>query len=157
MRTIAIAIAFALAAATPAAAAPPLENLDALDARVAQALGGADAQPIDRRMRLLQCPDMPVIDAPALGTVSVHCAARGWSLRVPLLGTAQAAQTVGDVVVRRGDSLELVYGGAGFSLVTSGTALEDGRASAVIRVKSTTGAATVMARVRSAGAAEIVD
>ena len=151
-----------VAAPTPAwAVQPVLEDLDALDARVAVFLGGtpADAgqraQPVDRRLRMVKCPEGVSFDPPAMGAVSAYCASKGWRLRVPMLGMA-AAQPA-EIVIRRGDSVELAYVGSGFDVSTNATALDDGRTGAVVRVKTLTGTSSVTARVRGPGAVAIGD
>ncbi len=152
------ALFFALAA-NPAAAAPAaFENLDSLDARVADILNIVDhsarAQPIDRRLRLRQCPQVPEVDAAIAGALTLSCPALGWRLRVPLIGGVAAPR---DIVVRRGDTVEIVFSGTGFTVVTNATALDDGREGGVTRVKAVTGAAPVTARVIGPGRVTIAD
>ena len=143
------------------AAQPALENLDALDARIAVFLGGtpADAgqraQPVDRRLRMIQCPEGVSFDPPAMGAIAAYCPSKGWRLRVQLIGAAAAQST--EIVIRRGDSVELAYLGSGFDITTGATALDDGRAGGVVRVKTSTGTAPVTARVRGPGAVAIGD
>jgi flagella basal body P-ring formation protein FlgA len=158
----ALALVSTVAAPAPGwAAQPVLEDLDALDARVAVFLGGtpADAgqraQPVDRRLRMVKCPEGVAIDPPAMGAVSVYCASKGWRLRVSVLGMA-AAQPA-EIVIRRGDSVELAYVGSSFDVTTSATALDDGRAGGMVRVKTLTGTSSVTARVRGPGAVAIGD
>jgi flagellar basal body P-ring formation protein FlgA len=153
-------IALSLASPAPLRA-QVMEDFDLLDRRIAVALGGtaADAglfaQPVDRRVRLARCTEPVTIDPPALGAVAVRCASLGWRMRVPLIGRGPA-QT-GELLVHRGDTVELVYGGAGFDLVTTATAMEDGRLGAPIRVKSPTGIANLTGRVRGPGSVVIAD
>lgn len=154
-------VAIAVAPIQAWAVQPALENLDALDAKVAVFLGGtpADAgqraQPVDRRLRMVQCPEGVSFDPPVMGAVSAYCGSKGWRLRVPLLGVA-AAQPA-EIVIRRGDSVELAYVGSGFDVTTGATALEDGRAGGVVRVKTPTGTSSVTARVRGPGVVTIGD
>ncbi len=158
MRTIMTAIA--LAAFASASAASPFEDLDHLDARIAVFLGGAAAeagqraQPVDRRLRLARCVDVIEFDAPALGAIAVRCGSPAWRLRVPLSGTTAP---VAEMLVRRGDAVELVYIGSGFGVTATATALEDGRDGGLVRVKSSTGSAVVTARVEGPGRVVIGD
>lgn len=142
-----------LAIASPAAAAP-FQNLDALEARLINALGagigepGGPASPIDRRMKLTTCAEPVTIDPPALGAVALRCPSAGWRIRVPLqrlqgapagtAATAYSAQAPAkvDPVVKRGDPVDLIAETGGFSVSVSATAQEDGVPGARIRVKT---------------------
>lgn len=153
----------ALLLVMPAAlSAQVVEDLDLLDRRIAVALGGtaADAgllaQPVDRRLRLASCPQAATIEPPVLGAVTVRCAPLGWRMRVPLVGGMAMAQQ-GELLVRRGDAVDLTVSGGGFAIATTGTALEDGRMGAPVRVKSPTGSTVLTARVRGPGSVEIRD
>jgi flagellar basal body P-ring formation protein FlgA len=138
------------------------EDVDLLDRRIAVALGGTAgdagvlAQPVDRRLKLARCPDAATIEPPVMGAVTVRCAALGWRMRVPLIAPAAGAQQ-GEVLVRRGDAVDLTFAGAGFAIATTATAMEDGRMGGPVRVKSPTGAAILTARVRGPGSVEISD
>ena len=155
MRKMKIAILSAIMLPSAAMTAPTtqFEDLDQLNASVALFLGDAPlgrasgAQPIDRRIRLARCPQ-PVALEQAVGAVTVRCAALGWRLRVPL---SIAAGEASQIVVRRGDVVELSVAGVGFDLVTSATAIEDGSTGKFIRVKTSTGASIVSARVSGPG------
>lgn len=138
-----------------AAASPAVENLERLDARIAMAIGTNVAQPIDRRLRLLACAEGVAIEPPAMGAVTVNCASRGWRVRVPLIATSSAEPT--EIVIRRGDAVQLGFAGVGFDVTTSATALDDGRTGGVVRVKSSTAVAPVTARVRGPGVVIIGD
>jgi len=142
---------------TPALAAPALEDLDALDARIAATVGAGAAQPIDRRLRLLRCPENADISRTASAAVTVACPTKGWRVNVPLIALNTAAPSRGEIVIHRGDTVELAYGGSGFSIVTSAVAAEDGRAGETLRVKTSTSTATVTARVRGPGSASLDD
>lgn len=151
-----------VAAPTPAwAVQSSLENLDALDARVAVFLGGTPAeagqraQPVDRRLRMAQCPEGVAFDPPSMGALTAYCASKGWRLRVPLIGAVAAQPT--EIVIRRGDSVELAFLGASFDVVTTATALEDGHVGGMVRVKTPTGTSAVTARVRGPNSVAIGD
>ena len=140
------------------AAVPPrqFENLDRLDARVALVLAGsATAVPIDRRIKLAACPSEPEVSAPTSSAVSIRCAALGWKLRVAIKAMATGAGQPRQLVVHRGDTIELVARGAGYSVSRVGTALEEGPAAAPIRVKIPTSRSPVAAIVTRAGVAAI--
>ncbi len=161
MRPIAFALTGLLALARAADAAPVLEDLDFLDARIAVYLGGAAAdagkraQPVDRRLRLMQCAEGALFDPPALGAIAAYCPSRGWRVRVPLIGSPTAETA--EIVIRRGDAVQLAYVGSGFDVTTGAVAMEDGRNGGVVRVKTPTGASVVTARVRGPGAVAIGD
>ena len=116
-------------------AATPYQDLDTLDARVALVLGASGtAMPIDRRIKLATCPDEPEISSPSSGVVSVRCVALGWRIRVPVSGPTANSEASAQLLVHRGDTIELVARGAGYSVSSVGTALEEEPAGASIRV-----------------------
>ncbi len=134
-----------LIAVTSAAGAQQtgFQDLDALDALVATALGagigepGGAARPIDRRLRLSPCPVTPSVDAPARGVSAVRCGADGWRIVVALMRGGPAAgegvaatddapvTSAGPPIIRRGDQVQLVVLGQGFVVATSAIATED--------------------------------
>jgi flagellar basal body P-ring formation protein FlgA len=128
--------------------AQQFEDIAALDAIVATVAEAA--QPIDRRLKLGRCPENVAIDPPALGAVALRCKSLGWRIRVPLVQSAKA-ETASEIIIRRGDAVEVISGGNGFEVSTSGTAIEDGRLGKAIRVKSSTGTATTLGTVTAAG------
>lgn len=125
------------ALAQPAAAQTVLQDLDALDALIATAVGadpgttGGAMRPVDRRLRLRACPDTPIIEPPTRGAVVVRCGANGWRLSVALVaeatpGAANAAAVAStEYMVRRGDQVRVIVQGQGFSVSTSGVADQD--------------------------------
>jgi flagellar basal body P-ring formation protein FlgA len=162
------ALPFALLLAASAAAAP-FQNLDALEARVINALGagvgepGGPAAPIDRRLKLAACPGTVQIDPPAMGAIALRCPAANWRIRVPLMrlaGSGVAASPVptmarAEPVIRRGDPVDLVAGSAGFSVSVSGVAQEDGAPGHRIRIRTDGAKAPVFAEVVDAGLARL--
>ncbi|HMI18011.1 MAG TPA: flagella basal body P-ring formation protein FlgA [Sphingomonas sp.] len=152
--------------AAPAAAVTPFQNIDALETRLIAALGAGIGQPggpataIDRRLKLATCPASVQIDPPAMGAVALRCPAANWRIRVPIsrLGGAQGAQTVGmggfskaDMVVRRGDPVDLIAETNGFSVSVAATAQEDGAPGSRIRVKAEGQKVPIFAEVIEAG------
>jgi flagellar basal body P-ring formation protein FlgA len=135
-------VAFALSAPAQAQA---LEDLSALDARLAE--HGA-LQPLDRRLRLTRCPEAVVIDPPTLGAVAVRCVALGWRIRVPVVQAAAAAQ---DVLVKKGDLVDLTYSGEAYSISTTATAVEFGVRGQKVRVTSAVSGKAVSATVTGPG------
>jgi flagella basal body P-ring formation protein FlgA len=124
------------------------ENLDALDSRIAGALGagigeaGGAANALDRRLRLAACPVPAMIGEPLQGAVTVRCDAIGWRIRVAVVGgggaiapVAQAAPRAAPVV-RRGDQVQIVALAAGFTVSTLGIAEQDGAPGERIRVRT---------------------
>lgn len=135
----------ALAIAAPAMA-QSFENLDALEMRVSAELGagigepGGPARPLDRRLHLAPCPELAVIDAPALGAVAVRCPSVGWRIRIPLMAggasASLAAATPAEPIIRRGDQVEVVVLASSFSVTTTGIAEQDGAPGDRIRVRT---------------------
>ena len=144
--------------ATPAAAA--FQNIDLLEARLIGALGagigeaGGPTAPIDRRLKLAQCPANVTIDPPALGAVALRCGVN-WRIRVPLKQLARpvavALVAKADPVVRRGDPVDLIAGADGFSVSVAATAQEDGVPGARIRVRTDGKTQPMFAEVIDAG------
>ena len=134
-------------AATCASAQAGFQDLEALDALVANALdasvgeAGGAARPIDRRLRLQPCPVTPEVSAPAQGAVAVRCGSTGWRLSVALVRSGQAPNVVAQspnalarapgqmrtdpMIIHRGDQVQLVIMRAGFSVATTATATDD--------------------------------
>ena len=151
-------------AATPALAADPFQNIPALESRVVGALGaaigepGGPAAPIDRRLKLAQCPTNVAIDPPVMGAIALRCPGAGWRIRVPLarLGgavqqAAYSAPVKAEPVIRRGDPVDLVAEQAGFSVSVSAVAQEDGALGSRIRVKTDGKNTFIFAEVIDAG------
>lgn len=149
--------------ATPATA-QSFQNIDALEARIVGALGaaigepGGPAAPIDRRLKLAQCPGSVTIDPPVMGALALRCPAAGWRIRVPLarlgggLTTTQAMTSAkAEPVIRRGDPVDLVAENAGFSVSITGIAQEDGAPGSRIRIKAEGKNPVVFAEVIDAG------
>ena len=137
------------AAASAPALAQQFENLDALDSRIAGALGagigesGGAANPLDRRLRLAPCPVPATISEPMQGAVTVRCDAIGWRIRVAVIGggsapaqAAQAAAVRPAPVVRRGDQVQIVALAGSFTVSTLGIAEQDGAPGERIRVRT---------------------
>ena len=133
------------------------QDLDALDSQVAAAVAaGGTPVPIDRRIKLANCPQTPEVSNVAGGAVAVRCPALGWRIRVsvePAVGPSAASAS--EIVVRRGDSVELVVEGRGYSASALGTSLDEGGAGSRIRVKIPTSAVPLSAIVVRAGVASI--
>ena len=155
----------ALLAAPAAAATPQFQNIDAVEARLINALGagigepGGLAAPIDRRLKLAACPTTVQIDPPAMGAIALRCVALNWRIRVPIarLGNSQngttgsAMGTRAEAVVRRGDPVDLIAETNGFSVSVSATAQEDGAPGSRIRVKADGKNNPIFAEVIEAG------
>jgi flagellar basal body P-ring formation protein FlgA len=124
------------------------EDLEILDERV-QAIA-IDAQPIDKRLKLAQCPEDPIIVPPVGGAVIVRCTQIGWRLRVPV-NPAKAATELAIIAVRKGELVECISGGSGFAVSTNMVALEDAAIGQAVRVKSPTSPAAVVGTVTARG------
>lgn len=166
--------ALMLLIAPTALAAQSFENLDGLDSLVAMTVGaeigqpGGPVAPIDRRLRLKPCPSTPKIDGPTFGAAIVSCTETGWRLRVPLVPMPGAANNVAaamprgaqsamaapvsrEVVVKKGDPVELIAGSELFSVSRMMVADEDGAVGALIRVRQDPKSTPVIARVERMG------
>lgn len=139
----------ALLMATPALAAVPMADLDALD-RLAEAFAGAPigedggpATAIDRRLRLAACKAEPQIDwhGDRRDALLIRCPdPRGWRLFVPIRGAAPvargaAAPVKAEPVIRRGDPVTIFAGSAGFSVTQDGVAMGDAAPGARVAVR----------------------
>lgn len=131
-----------------ALASPAFEDLEILDERIFVVSGHAEQ--IDKRLKLAECPDDPIIAPPAGGVVVVRCPALGWRLRVPVKAPS-AAVAPAEIVVRKGELVECVSGGPGFSVSTSMIALEDAGIGQPVRVKSPSSPIPITATVKSRG------
>ena len=142
-------------------AAQAFEDIAALDAQVASSIGTEGTGsiiPIDRRLKLARCPQLPLIDPPALGAIAVRCAPLGWRIRVGLVQytSSTIAPTAPETLVHRGDAVELIVGGDGFDVSATAIALEDGALNKAIRVKTLTSKNPMIAVVKGAGAVQIL-
>jgi flagellar basal body P-ring formation protein FlgA len=144
------------------ATAQAFEDLPALDAQIVSLLEGdsemkdAVAAPVDRRLKLVRCPQPVRIEPVQMGAIAVRCLPVGWRIRVPVLFKTAPDQFIEKKMVRRGDAVELIITGAGFEISTSAVALDDGILDQTIRVKTLTGKAPVIANVRNTGQVAIV-
>ncbi|HEX7876970.1 MAG TPA: flagella basal body P-ring formation protein FlgA [Sphingobium sp.] len=168
-----ILLLLSAAGAQPALAQQKFENLDRIDGLVAMTVGanigepGGPVAPVDRRLRLAACPATPSVEGPTFGAAIVKCDALGWRIRVPLAGAgvaaaapaarygapARAAQR--EVVVKRGDPVQLMAGNASFSVSRMMIADEDGAVGDTIRVREDKKAAPVLAQVVEMGTVRI--
>ncbi|MBO9575132.1 MAG: flagella basal body P-ring formation protein FlgA [Sphingobium sp.] len=162
--------------AAPAQAQQGFESLDKLDQLVAITVGSnigepnGPVAPIDRRLRLKPCPTTPKVEGPVFNAAIVSCAETGWRIRVPLnivaptadrrplfaaapgrLQAAPASQASSEVVIKKGDPVELIAGSDVFSVSRLMIADEDGAVGQMIRVREDPKSAPVSARVERAG------
>jgi flagellar basal body P-ring formation protein FlgA len=141
-------------------AAQQMEDVGALDAQIAATTGaeigapGGAAQPVDRRLKLARCSEALDVAPSPFGDAIVRCKSLGWRIRVPLVQGAQGIAS-GEMLVKRGESVDLVIGGNGFEVSVAATALEDGGLGKPIRVKTPTAAAAIVATVYSRGVVRI--
>lgn len=155
MKSIMLIAATAVMLATPAHAGE-FQDLGQLEARVAASLADAGSPvPIDRRIKLAKCPVEPSISGVMNGFVAVRCATLGWRLAVGVSAPESIADKKIEVAVRRGDVVELIARGSGFSVTSTGVALDEGVPGKAIRVKMPTGSAPVRAIITGPGAASI--
>ena len=161
------------AGAEPLLAQQKFENLDRIDGLVAMTVGanigepGGPIAPVDRRLRLSPCPATPSVEGPVFGAAIVKCDPLGWRIRVPLAAGGAAAAAPGarygmaarpaqrEMVVKRGDPVQLVAGNADFSVSRMMIADEDGAVGDTIRVREDKKAAPVLAQVVGMGTVRI--
>jgi flagellar basal body P-ring formation protein FlgA len=161
------------AGAQPALAQQKFENLDRIDGLVAMTVGanigepGGPLAPVDRRLRLAACPGTPSVEGPTFGAVIVKCDALGWRIRVPLAGGGAAAAAPlarygaparavqREIVVKRGDPVQLVAGNAAFSVSRLMIADEDGAVGQTIRVREDRKSTPVLAQVVEMGTVRV--
>jgi flagella basal body P-ring formation protein FlgA len=149
-RLLPVALIFATAAE-----AQPFQNLDALDAQVAGALGadigepGGAVHPIDRRLKLAPCPEETQVTAAGARVAAVRCRALGWRISVPLVSVPTAAKE--EPIVRKGDQVELAIAGRSFTVSAVAVADEDGAAGDRIRVRMAKKATPLIGTVTEEG------
>lgn len=133
-----------------AATSTQFEDLDTLDRNIQLY---ADAEPVDKRLKLAQCPNNPIIAPPAGGAVVVRCPAIGWRLRVPVR-VAAVSDKLAQAVIRKGDMIACITNGPGFAISTQMIALDDAGIGESLRVKSLTSPVpmTVVAQGRGVAA-----
>lgn len=154
------------------------ENLDRLDSLVAMTVGaqlgepGGPIAPIDRRLRLAPCPQIPKVEGPVFSAAIVSCPTTGWRIRVPLAAggnnvSAAPAVAGGSAirafsavapaipVIKKGDPVQLVAGDATFAVSRLMVAEENGAVGALIRVREDARSTPVSARVEGPGIVRI--
>jgi flagellar basal body P-ring formation protein FlgA len=124
------------------------ENLEALDQRVAAI--APDAELTDKRMKLARCPDQPIIASPAGGVIVIRCPPKAWRFRV-MVRAEKADSAQAEIFVHKGQMIEAVSEGHGFSVSTNMIAVEDGSAGQTIRVKSPLSPVQTTATVKARG------
>lgn len=122
----------------PLVLAAAFHDLAALEADAAAVAGAPVA--IDRRLRLGQCADPPLI-ARSGGGLTIACTAPAWRIYVATQRLAPATP-----LVRRGDPVSIAAGGAGFEVAIDGIAETDAAAGARIRVATGRGHLTAVVR-----------
>lgn len=131
-----------------ALASPTFEDIELLDQRV-QAIA-PHAEPIDKRLKLAECPEDPTVTQHSKGAVAVRCPAVGWKLLVSLK-PQQPLEQATQIVVRKGEMVECISGGPGFSVSTILVALEDAGVGQPVRVKDPSSSVVVTALVKARG------
>lgn len=139
--------AAALVASAPLAAAG-FADPASIDQAVAQFTGasigspGGARSPVDRRLRLAQCPAPFALEwyGRTRDTVLVRCPeADGWRIFVPLNsgGATQSGSSAssGAEAVTRGEVVSITVRGSGFTLTRQGEAMEGGAVGEWIRVR----------------------
>ncbi|WP_230293675.1 flagella basal body P-ring formation protein FlgA [Croceicoccus sp. Ery5] len=130
------------------AAGAPVQDLAALDDRIAQFTGAAIGEeggamhPLDRRLKLRPCAAPVDIGWRSDGrdTLILQCPdAGGWRLYMPVRAAAVAADAeAGAIAVQRGDAVSIAVAGQGFTISRPGEALESGAVGDWIKVRPVT-------------------
>jgi flagella basal body P-ring formation protein FlgA len=137
-----------------------LEDLDNLDAKIADVVSfsgsfSTKALPLDRRLHLAKCADSVVIEMTTSESIALRCPSRGWRVRVPLILPSAAEKKLEDVLIHRGDIVELDYVGNGFTVSVFVRSMDEGVRNQTIRVINTTSSAPTSATVVDRGLVEI--
>lgn len=158
-----IILATALLAVPAAAQQGQFADPAAIDAEVAAFTGsaigtpGGARHPVDRRLRLAQCPQALALAWHGQGAdmVRVECpSGAGWRVFVPVnrgSTTAPVAsmQAQPQVVVERGQVMTIIVEGRGFAVSQQGEALEDGAIGSWIRIRPEGNREVIRAQVRT--------
>jgi flagella basal body P-ring formation protein FlgA len=145
------------------------QSVDAMTQPIARALG-REAAPIDRRIKLAQCPERPEITAMNANSLAVRCPSLGWRLRVAMLGGNNRAEdtdfTAAPAVphprqrsdpptIKRGDMVRVSIDTASFNVSYPATATQDGRIGEAIALRGADPKNTIIAVVSGPGKANI--
>ncbi|AKM06180.1 flagella basal body P-ring formation protein FlgA [Pelagerythrobacter marensis] len=143
MRPIRTILAAGAIAVTAPALAAGFHDLSSIDREVERFTGspqgsrGGAQLPVDRRLKLTQCPTPIALEWYGSGnrTVLVRCpVSGGWRLFVPV-AAAEATAAKAEPVISRGESVSIAIQGSGFTVSRQGEALEGGAVGEWIRVR----------------------
>ncbi|MFN3749479.1 MAG: flagella basal body P-ring formation protein FlgA [Sphingorhabdus sp.] len=112
------------------ASATPYEDLDKLDARLAEISGG-NVVALDRRLRLKPCPRPASIEAQGRSGYEISCPQWGWRIRVGSIGPTDVAA----LLVQRGETVKAEIAGKTFQVQFDALAMEGGRLGDTIRIR----------------------
>ncbi|HEX7874547.1 MAG TPA: flagella basal body P-ring formation protein FlgA [Sphingobium sp.] len=168
--TLVIAGHWIAVSANSPANAQGFQNLDQIDSLVSTTVGanigepGGPLAPVDRRLRLAACPQMPSIEGPVFGAAIVRCDKLGWRIRVPLkldrpapvAASAYGRPPVAEaaprsILIKKGDPVQLVAGNAAFSVSRAMIADEDGAVGEMISVRESRSSPAVSGRIEPNG------
>lgn len=134
-----------------AVAPTTFEDIDMLDQKI-EAI--AQAEPVDKRLKLAKCPEGAIIAPPLGDVVIVRCPSIGWRLRVSVKSAAQA-DIAAQIIIRKGDMVECITSGPGFAVSTQMIALDDAKVGQNLRVKSLTSPTSMHAIAIARGRASL--
>lgn len=180
MKPILIVCAVSAALSAPAYAST-FQDTKILDALVAAKLGneigepGGARSPVDRRLKLAQCPETPKVSDGVMDAAIVRCESLGWRVSVPInisnqnsLVPARAAAMQSyaaspryspadsEIAIRRGEPVRLTIRKRGFSLSRMMIADRNGRIGEVIPVRADRREQPIMVRVTNMGEATLM-
>lgn len=121
------------------------QDPQAIDQAVSAFVGGtpgtkaAGIRPVDRRLRLKPCHSPFTLSwhNGARHTVQVRCPdPDGWRLFVPVAGIPARAASDSAPVIGKGDPVTIRINGRGFTVTTTGEALEAGPAEGWVRIRA---------------------
>jgi flagellar basal body P-ring formation protein FlgA len=146
------------AVAFPAmASAQPFQNHDAIDARVAASLVGTGlaAWPIDRRIKLVACPQPLAAEPPVASRVEIRCDQLGWRVYARIDGPPATVSYATPIVIKRGDPVTVDFVAPGFSVAARGIAESDARAGERVRVRVEQKSAPVIGEAMDMGSVRV--
>jgi flagella basal body P-ring formation protein FlgA len=144
MKYLAIILSIQAAYANPA-----YEDLRVIEQSIATKLG-TEAKPIDKRLRLSKCPEALSMTSTQASLVVVACNSIGWKIAVQL-AESRASSEVQQIVVAKGEHIQLIANGSGFSVSRGAVALQSGATNTFIRIRLSDSPQILLARVTGPG------
>ncbi len=138
------------------ASQPMFEDLDALDVRLAEA-SSRTAIALDRRLRLVRCPENAEIGAERPGQLFVRCISKGWNIRVATRNANAGPNALVPPLVQRGENVKVAIRGSDYTLHYQATAIEAGRMGDSVRIRFAASGIVLSGTVSGQGRVDLVD